>query len=129
MQKRATKHQLNVRGTLENGKEFWNSKDSGTTFDVVLGKDKLIKGFEECLSLMQVGDEVLAIIPYQLGYGEKGYGELIPPRATLYFEIKLLGIAKPRESVIDSLFNCFCQHGTKEMAKLFKSLKKAKCHL
>jgi FKBP-type peptidyl-prolyl cis-trans isomerase len=78
-------------GTLEDGTKFDSSIDRGTPFTFTLGEGKVIKGWEQGLLGMKVGEKRKLTIPYNLGYGESGYGP-IPAKATLIFEVELLGI-------------------------------------
>ena len=80
-------------GTLLNGEEFDASKKHGTepfTFD--LGKGRVIKGWDDGVAGMKVGGKRKLVIPAHLGYGERGAGGVIPPGATLIFELELLGV-------------------------------------
>lgn len=81
-------------GTLENGTMFDNSYDRGQPLQFVLGAGQLIKGWELGLVGMKEGGKRKLIIPPDLGYGAKGAGNIIPPNATLLFEIELVGIIK-----------------------------------
>jgi peptidylprolyl isomerase len=74
-------------GTLENGQKF----DSGT-FDFNVGTGQVIKGWDEGLITMKVGGSRKLIIPPDLGYGARGAGNVIPPNATLLFDVELLKI-------------------------------------
>ncbi len=74
-------------GTLENGQKF----DSGT-FDFNVGQGEVIKGWDEGLLTMKVGGMRKLIIPPDLGYGARGAGNVIPPNATLLFDVELLKI-------------------------------------
>lgn len=76
--------------TLEDGTKIWSTRDENRTFDFIYGETSLIPGFNEMISLMNVGDKVRATIPPELGYGARGAGEEIPPNATLIFEIEIL---------------------------------------
>ena len=72
---------------------FDASRESGKTLDFILGKGNLIKGFEEGVTGMRLGEGRTLIIPYSLGYGEKGMpGAGIPPKTTIYFDVELVEI-------------------------------------
>jgi peptidylprolyl isomerase len=79
-------------GKLLDGTKFDASADHGGTFDYVQGVTGLIAGWTEGTSTMKVGGERKLIIPPQLGYGQDGAGDAVPPNATLIFDIKLVSI-------------------------------------
>ena len=78
-------------GTFESGEKFDSSVDRGTSFSFTLGAGQVIKGWDLGVLGMKLGEKRKLTIPYNLAYGESGYGP-IPPKATLIFEIELLGI-------------------------------------
>ncbi|NVK43725.1 MAG: FKBP-type peptidyl-prolyl cis-trans isomerase [Oceanospirillaceae bacterium] len=78
------------RGYLEDGTEFDSSYDRGQPFQTVLSRKKVIAAWVEGLIGMKVGGKRKLLVPAAMGYGERGFGEKIPPHSNLIFEIELL---------------------------------------
>ena len=83
---------VNYSGTLVNGTKFDSSYDRGVPFSFNLGAGEVIKGWDRGVAGMKVGGKRKLTIPSSLGYGEAGAGGLIPPNATLIFEVELLKV-------------------------------------
>lgn len=83
---------VNYIGTLTNGTKFDSSYDRGVPFSFNLGVGEVIKGWDQGVLGMKVGGKRKLTIPSSLGYGEAGAGSVIPPNATLIFEVELLKV-------------------------------------
>ncbi len=90
--KKAQTVRVHYVGTLVNGKKFDSSRDRGQPFEFPLGEGRVIAGWDEGVATMRVSGRRKLIVPPSLGYGAAGAGGVIPPGATLIFDIELLGV-------------------------------------
>ena len=83
---------VHYTGTLTDGTKFDSSRDSGKPFEFPLGEGRVIKGWDEGIGKLHVGDQAILVIPPTLGYGARGAGGVIPPNATLIFIVELVDV-------------------------------------
>ena len=81
---------LNYTGTLTNGVKFDSSHDRNEPLEFKLGTGRVIKGYDEGLAKLRIGDHAILVIPGKLAYGPKGVPNVIPPDATLIFMIEVI---------------------------------------
>jgi FKBP-type peptidyl-prolyl cis-trans isomerase FkpA len=84
---------VHYTGWLENGTKFDSSLDRNSPFRFKLGAGQVIRGWDEGVAGMRIGGKRKLIIPPDLGYGRQGAGGVIPPNATLIFQVELLGVS------------------------------------
>lgn len=84
--------QVHYTGTLTNGKKFDSSRDRGKPFQFKIGEGQVIKGWDEGVAKMSVGSKAKLTCSPDYAYGERGYPGVIPPSATLIFDVELIGI-------------------------------------
>jgi peptidylprolyl isomerase len=114
---------LNYTGTLTNGVKFDSSHDRNQPFAFKLGVGQVIKGWDEGVSKLRVGDQAILVIPGKIAYGSKGAGDVIPPDATLIFIIEVLDVKA--KSLTDVLAKTLSAKGVEAMIAEFHSLRSA----
>ncbi len=110
-------------GTLEDGEIFWETRTSNIPFHFITGTNSVIKGVEEGVSKMRVGDRWVFILPPEIAYGNKKRGS-IPPNSTLIFDYEVLDVSNPKKSIIDTLYLTIEEQGIDRALDLYLELKK-----
>lgn len=96
---------MNYTGTLTDGVKFDSSHDRNEPLEFKLGAGRVIKGFDEGIAKLHVGDRAILVIPGKLAYGPKGVADVIPSDATLIFVIEIVGVKVTSVSISDGLIN------------------------
>ncbi|MDC0624674.1 FKBP-type peptidyl-prolyl cis-trans isomerase [Alphaproteobacteria bacterium] len=97
-----SKIQVHYTGKLQDGTKFDSSYDRGQPFSFQIGLREVIEGWEIGLMGMKVGGKRTLIIPPKLAYGERGAGDLIPPNATLTFDVEIIDVKDPGYGFINA---------------------------
>ncbi|MEE2778566.1 MAG: FKBP-type peptidyl-prolyl cis-trans isomerase [Acidobacteriota bacterium] len=90
--RRGDNARVHYSGWFEDGSMFDSSRRRGQTFSFRIGRGQVIRGWDQGVVGMQIGGKRKLIVPSKLGYGKKGFNNVIPPNATLTFEIELVGL-------------------------------------
>ncbi len=115
---------VDYTGYLPDGKVFDSSIKRNQPLSFTVGEGKVIKGWDEGVALMNVGAKFRFIIPSDLAYGEQGAGDVIPPNATLIFDVKLLEVSEPKLALGDTLLVTIFETGIDSAINQYNYLKK-----
>ncbi|HEU4596241.1 MAG TPA: FKBP-type peptidyl-prolyl cis-trans isomerase [Pyrinomonadaceae bacterium] len=113
---------VHYTGTLSNGVKFDSSHDRGEPIAFKLGEGRVIKGWDEGVALLRVGDQAVLVIPPALGYGQRNVGNgLIPPGSTLIFVIEVVDVKAT--TISEVLSRTLKERGVEAMVAQFRELK------
>ena len=112
---------MHYTGTLTDGTKFDSSRDRNEPIAFPLGRGAVIKGWDEGIAQLGIGDSAVLIVPPQLGYGEKGAGGVIPPNATLVFVVTLVDVKG--EALSEVLLKIIDERGIDAAVAEYRSLK------
>jgi hypothetical protein len=101
----------------------WTSYDErDSLFTFIANRDKMIKGFTEMIMLLREGDEVVAILPDSIGYGEKGSGNIPPHAILIYNKFKMVKVSKPKKLLSDTLLPVIEKEGIAKMIEKYQQI-------
>ena len=112
---------IHYTGTLTNGVKFDSSRDRSGPLAFKLGIGQVIKGWDEGVAKLRVGDQAILVIPSKIGYGTTGAGDVIPPDSTLIFVVEVVDVKT--KSLVDVLAKTLSEKGVEAMIAEFHSLK------
>jgi len=115
--------EVHYTGYLTDGKIFDSSVERNEPIEFVLGTGQVIKGWDEGIDLMVVGNKYRLIIPPDLAYGKKGAGNIIPPDATLIFDVELVSVSEPKTPITDMLLLTYAQSGIDSTIAQYNEIK------
>lgn len=112
---------IHYTGTLTNGVKFDSSRDRSGPLSFKLGVGQVIKGWDEGVAKLRVGDQAILVIPPTIAYGNQGAGDVIPPDSTLIFVVEVVDVKA--KSLVDILSGTLKQQGLEAMVAEFHRLK------